>query len=1609
MIIEDWDVETPSEVTTADDICSQIGSQFGDHSELTGETHFTIGQSDDESKSEKCESFNGEATLVADDSEKLQGQQIGTHSSTENLVRSTSPQFVSGKRVVSVGELNIQTYNENGVVSETVVTEVITAEEAVLSEKEILANLESENVTGTSPSISKEIYSENERVDDSKDGGMDSFYYDCIDSDAVGSEVTVDSESDSGELNIIKGVTNLVAGEYETNDQIPTSTLVTAEEPSGSENGPHTSTASTDISETRNDSDKPWIVVKGEEMLSKVETLLSCNEDTQISVSDMLTVEDRSRFESQHSVEPRSPNNALLTPSCPILVTVNSPNVTASDNENDDHDVIGTPFVTKICNSNSLEISATTRFESQFSVAPHSPGNVVLTPNCPVPVHVVGPTPSVDSTPLDERVSKHLEIGNRRTFESQHSFAPQSPGNVILTPSCPIPVQIVEPTPEENLKTENELDSNERPTFVSQHSIALHEESVSTDHKVLSPVSVLITEPASDLGSESVEELDKHLNVGERTKFESQNSVAPKSPGNVAMTPSCPVSVNVIEPTPIHSTISNENLSELLVVGERAKFESQHSFAPHSPGNVILTPSCPIPVEISEPTPIDKEKSNTLPNLTLVGTPLSSKVVSVEYEEDTLSVGSRINLETQHSIAPQSPGGILLTPSCPISVNIIEPTPAESKPVVKIEPTTPVLSQSDLKGSSDNMISFISPKSNDSAKVQGSSPRSGGTSDTEIDIPPLSSSGGSSPNDLTMALESSGSNDDAFCYSEITCSAVEKLPHFDFNELVGLKTSYDITHVESPNLIYVKISNDPRYASLHSNLAVYLSNYEKESDFIKGARVNKPVIVAVKVKSQWQRGILLSSIMSTEPLGATELVQLIDSGETISVETEKIKQLKKHWKGVADLPAQTVLIRISNAQEMISPILREMVGQSIVLKFEGANVTAATGLAECVACCCDPILCPDQGAHIRSLPKYREKLAGSKRRVIVTHYSTLLTDFFVQLLSDINIVEEIVEVLNLASTNPDGSLSLPQLTDVQVGQVCASIFAESDEMALYRCQVVSCNPLTVYFVDYGNTEVVSRVYHLPDIPILWSPPCAHRCRLSPNSESFTQRPIEVHQILNEPEAEVDLMFVNAIDDGEEPQCYDCEVILSTTEESNADSLPCYPRLVDGVCIPTALSQSEQIIWLQMEERDVELLKLETDLSEFFDSNNLQKVQHPSPGKICIAVSPTSETPVYRAEVKMVDQGSISLLQVDYGREETFNSEDLANNFIQLYEIPSSLTRRVLEPCRFAIPCKLQAGPDAYRKLRLNDFPHVTYFVHFLPNSTSAPFAVDMRALEDRASTTTPGFRGSVSIMNKPTVFSFPSVTTPTETTANTQFFGDSASKPESGFVDNVFDDSDKDSPAPKRSEMLFQPAFQNGQTFRGICVLLNAKDIDNDVDAFFHDEGRSAELETLCNALHDVSRFSPINFSDMTVGQMVAARYATDSLWYRAIILSKPLNKEHGPTVFFVDYGNSEKLASSSPIDILQLPPSLSPARIKPLAIPVRLRSSDRNNLKMLEEAHEFTVLSTESTTLDAAGRCRIPVLGVAVALEEQMMKKLALPDDKKGLLKIFSFSIFIK
>ena len=442
--------------------------------------------------------------------------------------------------------------------------------------------------------------------------------------------------------------------------------------------------------------------------------------------------------------------------------------------------------------------------------------------------------------------------------------------------------------------------------------------------------------------------------------------------------------------------------------------------------------------------------------------------------------------------------------------------------------------------------------------------------------------------------------------------------------------------------------------------------------------VGQPCAALYSEDSSWYRATI-DSIPADD--ASHRIVKFVDYGNMESCSVSSLRELDAQFLRV---PVQRVDCRLRGmTASSLDAVVDELLSQQFtatVVGVDGSGVatvelkTAETG--ELFASTHEDLFTPSTMSLPTSQPPQ------SPVDVYVTHIISL-SDFYIQTASvEPQLTELSNQLVEEYDGNDDGRL---KLSDMTVGSLCCARY--SADGLWYRAVIedIRDDTVSVRFVDYGNSDAISRV----DVRRLTDrfssvPACAWRCQLavvsaqSSSAICWTDTEQQTFVDLTEGgEKELSCSFVShsqspysvILKDGEVDIGAQLYGSLRTVDVPSSEppvegsvtaavtGLPVAeaPSDTTEVCITTAESPSD--FYLQLMSAEDELAQLADELTEEYDCLSAGDCHMPSVdvGGLCCARY-SADSAWYRAVVtEMVSASQVRVLFVDYGNTDVVST------------------------------------------------------------------------------------------------------------------------------------------------------------------------------------------------------------------------------------------------------------------------------------------------------------------------------------------------------------------
>lgn len=464
----------------------------------------------------------------------------------------------------------------------------------------------------------------------------------------------------------------------------------------------------------------------------------------------------------------------------------------------------------------------------------------------------------------------------------------------------------------------------------------------------------------------------------------------------------------------------------------------------------------------------------------------------------------------------------------------------------------------------------------------------------------------------------------------------------------------------------------------------------------------------------------------------------------------------------------------------------------------------------------------------------------------------------------------------------------------ETGTPCVAKF--SDDKRWYRGEIskVEDDKVSVYFVDYGNTETVDKsAVKAANANYMSLEVQGVKCSLSGVvSEDWSSEAIEkFEELVMDKELLADVVYfsggvclVKLTENGEDvaqqlSSSGLCKLSSTTVTKPSENPYPQMPQEV-GKDITAYVSwiENPHSFWIQPEEKAETLENLVGELQEHYAAGG-DRMNNVKSGDTVVAKFSEDEA-WYRAYVENIQDSNTTVRFVDYGNTDKVSKSELfkvAENFLQ---VPAQALR-----CNLSGVKPLQSGWSADTKDIMQSLVPEAVKVKFESKNPDGTWVVSLSA-------------GDVDVAE--------------------ELIQAAVARRE---VSSTSTASEVTSQFPQ------QTPLQEGSTHQVFVSHVNSP-------ASFYCQlvQNSEKLDTLLGEIEEQAEmFDPVN--SLSEGMACMAKYSADEAWYRSVIARVSGNTVD---VLFVDYGNSE---STSKDDICNIPPGLF--KLEAQAIHCRLNNPD--------------------------------------------------------------------
>ncbi|XP_052057954.1 uncharacterized protein LOC127698468 isoform X6 [Mytilus californianus] len=506
-----------------------------------------------------------------------------------------------------------------------------------------------------------------------------------------------------------------------------------------------------------------------------------------------------------------------------------------------------------------------------------------------------------------------------------------------------------------------------------------------------------------------------------------------------------------------------------------------------------------------------------------------------------------------------------------------------------------------------------------------------------------------------------------------------------------------------------------------------------------------------------------------------------------------------------------------------------------------------------------------------------QKFVLGKSLTVNVVYSNNPAEFWCQSLDQVPAFEEMSENMNKEYNSiSENELNLDK---PEIQMPCIAKFSEDEQW--YRAEILNIkgDDLEVLFVDYGNTETVSKLSAKSIKTQYYSMPIQGiKCLLNnvkPNGNSWSEKSNDDFST-STTDKNMELKFISLLSGTYEVELKDSEtnddIAVKLVEMGHATFSPGSQKVINPYpCTTLPLDTSKEVFvswidnphcfWIQLAETTDSLNELVEKIQEEYTSGSSSRsaVEKAEVGMQVIAQF-TDDNAWYRAYIESIDAGKYCVRFIDYGNSDKVEMERLRKPSPELLS-----TNAYAFKCKLAGVKPLQAGWNVDSKDIMESL--VTDAVSCLVKAS------------DKSEHTVEISMGSKNIAEE-------LINT---AVARKDEFPAEMAKP----VTTTDIPSSSGSSIPSRSIQKNNP----------VSAYVSSVISPSKFYIQFADE--EATLEKLVSSLQVAYNENPGEGTNSAViGQFYCTKYTEDDSWYRVIVES--LGDK--VTVCFVDYGNSENV-----------------------------------------------------------------------------------------------------
>nr|XP_002737010.2 PREDICTED: uncharacterized protein LOC100376221 [Saccoglossus kowalevskii] len=772
--------------------------------------------------------------------------------------------------------------------------------------------------------------------------------------------------------------------------------------------------------------------------------------------------------------------------------------------------------------------------------------------------------------------------------------------------------------------------------------------------------------------------------------------------------------------------------------------------------------------------------------------------------------------------------------------------------------------------------------------------------------------------------------------------------------------SVTVTYINSPAEFWCQpIRTSDQFNALMDNLESYYAKLGDSEGILTQTTVGKQCVAQYSVDNGWYRAV----IVARQP-GKMKAF-FIDYGNTELITANKVKEIQPAF---TELPAQAFQCCLSGFSEVEDKTeFDALVGNGDPLNCKvtkcdfglydvslsnAANKDIGEVLRENLKKGKQEVVSPVALKITKlSLPACDDLQLGEYHDLMVSHVESPLQFWCNQVRQSTQLDQLVSEM-----TSHYDQRRTTSLDDLKPGEVCAALYTDESWYRAIVKDISHTNDITVFFCDFGNTEVVpGKSVKALDIKFSHFPVQAIECGLqgvgdSTNAmtETFQEMTAEKHLVakalkkeglkilveLYDTTGEIDVNINKELGILQKPDIKS----ISTSADSVAVSVTKFPQraVTIGRSEEGYVSYIESVnkFYVQLVTQEEALGRMMNDL-ESQCSNSTNYVTELKCGMPCCAKY-SADGAWYRAEVVEITGDQVKVLFVDYGNTETIVRSEVKMITPQLCSLPP-----------FSIECKLDIDSIESITEVYNSFSELTLEKTLSVTFLNSDQPCKVTLIHENQNINEEIVKRFQPVVEAPAIIETSHVKPqPTNATQKEIMYPSRELEtgcPIDGYVSYI----------ESAKKFYIQLA----------CEEERLGTLMSDVEAEYSTASKDAIIELKC-------------------GMPCCAKYSTDGAWYRAEVVEITGDQVK---VLFVDYGNTETIVGP---EVKMISPQL--CSLPPFSIECKL---DIDRIESTTEVYncfsELTLEKTLSVTfLNSDQPCKVTLIHENQNINEEIVKR---------------------